>query len=245
MMRFAQLARRAARSPRRRARRSLERPTAKPTTITMNTTSAIMATSSSVRLLPPSEATAASAMIGKPRMMSWFQTPVTTTARPTGPAAEAPGPEHRERRRHPDRGAARRDGGHRGGGERHARRVPVGEAGQGRHPRRPIGRRVQQHREHQREHPGPRDLLDLVPHGAVIRDLRQREREHAADDDHRDDDRDDPSLAGLLFLLRPVELRLDELVLRMSGEAGLDIGGGHARSMSRTSTRGSQARSST
>ena len=50
----------------------------------MKMPSAISATNSSVRLLPPSAATPASAMIGMPRMTSWFQTPVTTTASPTG-----------------------------------------------------------------------------------------------------------------------------------------------------------------
>ena len=57
---------------------------ANPATMATNTATEIMATSSSVRFLPPSATSPATATTGMPRMISWFQTLVTATARPTG-----------------------------------------------------------------------------------------------------------------------------------------------------------------
>ena len=137
---------------------------------------------------------------------------MTTTASPTGrplkprarsiatvvaiPTAAPPRSDHGERRRR----------------ERDARRKEVGETGKRGHERRPVGREVEERREPEHDEPLPRQLVDLVPDVPVVRDARQRESEHGADDSDGDNGADDSRASRAALPARLVELGADELV---------------------------------
>ena len=167
-------------------------------------------------------------MIGKPRITNWFQTPVTTTASPTGrplkpqarsiandvamPTAAPPGAtiESADDAR-VTRAACRY-------------RRPGSAAIE----RRRVRSEVEDGREHERDQPLPRERLDDVPDLSVVRDARQREREDAADDEDGGDDGDDPRAPRAALPVRVVELDLDELVFGVGREARFDLARGHA-----------------
>jgi hypothetical protein len=56
----------------------------------------------------------------------------------------------------------------------------------------PVGGEVEERREPKHDEPLPRQLVDLAPDVSVVRDARQCEREHRADDSDRDKGADDP-----------------------------------------------------
>src|SRR3954466_7727009 len=78
-----QLRRRAARLPTRRAIPALESAKAKPPATTTNRARPTVAIVFSAAPLPPVRVSSASASVGKKRIASWFQTPVSVTARAT------------------------------------------------------------------------------------------------------------------------------------------------------------------
>ena len=84
--RSAQVTILAARSPTRRAIPALDRASAKPPATTTNTASPIVAIVRSEVLSPPVSVSSTSASVGKPRIASWFQIPVSVTASATSSA---------------------------------------------------------------------------------------------------------------------------------------------------------------
>ena len=133
--------------------------------------------------------------------------------KPDRATTETPRPQHRKRRRHPDRRAT-------GGDRRECARRECGARGaQVREPwergdeRRSVRDEVEERREHQYDKPLPRQRLHHVPDVAVIGDPGQREREHAADDEDGDDDPNDPRASVAPLPVPLVKLHLDEFVL--------------------------------
>ena len=105
--------------------------------------------------------------------------------KPDRARAEPPGAEHRVRRRHPDRGAGRRDDRERSRGLRHRHALPVAQPRQRRHPGRREGREVEEHRGRQGRPVLPVEVAQHVEHVAVVRDARQDEDEDENDDRDR------------------------------------------------------------
>ena len=96
------------------------------------------------------------------------------------------------------------------------------ESGKRGHERRPVGGEVEERREPKHDEPLPRQLVDLVPDVSVVRDARQCEREHRADDSDGDKGADDPRASRAALPARLVELGADELVFGR-GDARIDL----------------------
>ena len=175
---------RAAKSPTLRASAALQKPMTRPAIAATSTMAPIRAIVRSSGWPSPSAVSIASATIGKPKMISWFQTPVSVTASVTSPVVK---PQPRSMSADTAIPGAKPPG---------AMYVEAVEAwvttnawrkprpGQRRHPVRRIRDEVRDRGDHERDDPLPRERLDDAPHVAVVGDPRQDEDERRGD--HRD-----------------------------------------------------------
>ena len=142
---------------------------------------------------PASNATATS---GSNRFASWFQIPVSVTARATAAVGNAHERSSANEPAIPTRPPPGNDVGHRRGGLGERERATELQSGQRDHPRWCERDHVERRREHERHDRSAVDRREHLPHVAVIRDPRQ----HHAEGDAADDKPDERAQVALVTL---------------------------------------------